>query len=81
MDNGFEVAAHVNTSLRQFPVLESRDYNKWIIAKPGTMHCPFQAFLSATKPNLHTQDISQSLGGFLLCRGGNMGVGVQGEAC
>ena len=41
----------------------------------------FQAFLSATKPNLHTQDISHGLGGFFLRRGGDMGVGIQGEAC
>ena len=41
----------------------------------------FQAFLSATKPNLQAQDISHGLGGFFLCRGGDMGVGVQGEAC
>ena len=41
----------------------------------------FTAFLSAAKPNLHTQHISHGLSGFLLCRGGDMGVGVQCEAC
>ncbi len=41
----------------------------------------FTAFLSAAKPNLYTQDISHGLRGFLLCRGGDMGIGVQGEAC
>ena len=45
------------------------------------MHCSPLAFLSATKPNLHTQDISHGLGGFFLGQGGDMGVGVQGEAC
>ena len=40
-----------------------------------------QPFLSAINPNLHAQDISYGLGGFLLCRGGDMGIGVQGEAC
>ena len=41
----------------------------------------FTAFLSATKPNLHTQHISHGLGGFLLCRSCDMGISVQGEAC
>ena len=45
------------------------------------MLCSSQPFLSAAKPNLHTQDISHGLGGFFLCRGGNMGIGVQGKAC
>ena len=40
----------------------------------------FTAFLSAAKPNLQAQDISHGLGGFFLCRGGDVGVGVQGEA-
>ena len=44
------------------------------------MLCSSQPFLSAAKPNLHTQDISHGLGGFFLCRGGDMGVGVQSEA-
>ena len=42
------------------------------------MLCSSQPFLSAAKPNLHTQDISHGLGGFFLCRGGDMGIGVQG---
>ena len=29
---------------------------------------------------LHTKHISHGVGGFLLCRGGDMGIGVQGEA-
>ena len=33
------------------------------------MLCSSQPFLSATKPNLHTQDISHGLGGFFLHRG------------
>ena len=33
------------------------------------------------KADLQAQDISHGLGGFLLCRGGDMGIGVQGEAC
>ena len=41
----------------------------------------FTASLSATKPKLHTQDISHGLGGFLLSRGSYVGIGVQGEAC
>ena len=45
------------------------------------MSWSFTAFLLATKPNLHTQDISNGLSCFLLCRGGDMGIGVQGEAC
>ena len=45
------------------------------------MRCSSQTFLSATKPNLNTQHISHGLGGFLLCRGGDMCIGVQGEAC
>lgn len=54
MYNGFMVMAHANTSLHQFPVLDPGNHNKKIIAKPGTMHCSSQDFLSATKPNLHT---------------------------
>ena len=46
----------------------------------GTIHCSSQPFLSGTKPNLHTQDISHGLGGFFLRRCGDMGIGVQGEA-
>ena len=38
-------------------------------------------FLFAVKLNLHTQYIPHGLGGFLLCRGGDMGIGIQGEAC
>ena len=45
------------------------------------MRRSFTAFLSATKPNLHTQDISHGLSGFFLCRSRDMGIGVQGEAC
>ena len=45
------------------------------------MRCSSQAFLSAIKLILHTQDISHGLGGFLLCRGSDMGIGVQSEAC
>ena len=45
------------------------------------MRCSSQPFLLAVKLNLHAQDILHSLGGFFLCRGGNMGIGVQGEAC
>ena len=41
----------------------------------------FTAFLSATKPNLYTQDISHGLSCFFLCRGGDMGISVQGESC
>ena len=44
------------------------------------MRRSFTAFLLATKPNLQAQDISHGLGGFFLCRGGDMGIGVQGEA-
>jgi len=44
------------------------------------MRCSSQPFLSATKPNLQAQDISHGLGGFFLRRGGDMGIGVQGEA-
>ena len=40
----------------------------------------FTAFLWATKPNLQAQDISHGLSCFFLSCGGNMGVGVQGEA-
>ena len=40
----------------------------------------FISGFSATKPNLHTQDISHSLGGFLLRRSRDMGICVQGEA-
>ncbi len=29
---------------------------------------------------LHTQHIFHSLGGFLLCSGGDMGIGIQGES-
>ena len=32
------------------------------------------AFPIGTKPNLHTQDISHGLGGFFLCRSGDMGI-------
>jgi hypothetical protein len=46
----------------------------------GRCVCSSQVFLSATKPNLHTQDIPHSLGGFLLRRCGDMGIGVQSEA-
>ena len=45
------------------------------------MRWSFTAFLSATKPNLQAQDISHGLSCFFLCRGGDLGVGVQGEAC
>ena len=45
------------------------------------MHCSSQPFLSATKPNSYTQNISHGLGGFFLCRGSDVGIGVQGEAC
>ena len=38
-----------------------------------------KVFLSATKPNLHTQHIPHSLGGFFLSRGGDMCVGIQRE--
>ena len=51
------------------------------MTKPGTMQSSSLAFLLATKPNLHTQYISHGLSGFFLCRGGDMGVGVQSEAC
>ena len=44
------------------------------------MRCSSQSFLSATQPSLQTQNISHGLGGFFLCRGGDMGVGVQSEA-
>lgn len=44
------------------------------------MHCSSQAFLSAGKTNLHTQYIFHSLGNVLLCRGGDIGIGVQGES-
>ena len=44
------------------------------------MRWSFTAFLSVVKLNLHTQDIPHGLGGFLLCRGGDMGIGVQSEA-
>lgn len=37
------------------------------------------AFLSAAKPNLQTQDISHGLGGFFLCRGSDMCVGIQSK--
>ena len=40
-----------------------------------------QPFLSAINPNLQAQDISHGLGGFFLCRSGNMRIGIQGEAC
>ena len=43
------------------------------------MRCVSQPFLSAAKPNLHTQDISHGLSCFFLGGGGDMGVGVQGE--
>ena len=33
------------------------------------------------KADLQTQDVSHGLGGFFLCRGSDMGIGVQGEAC
>jgi len=45
------------------------------------MRCSSQPFLSATKPNFQAQDISQSLSCFFLSRSGDMGIGVQGEAC
>jgi hypothetical protein len=45
------------------------------------MRCSFQPFLSATNPNLHTQDISHGLSCFFLRRSGDVGVGIQGEAC
>ena len=45
------------------------------------MRCSSQPFLSATKPNLQTQDVSYSLGGFFLCRGGDMGISVQSKSC
>ena len=45
------------------------------------MRWSFTAFLSATKPNSHTQNISHGLGGFFLRRSGDVGIGVQGEAC
>ena len=45
------------------------------------MRCSSQPFLSDTNPNLHTQDISHGLGGFFLCRGGDMCIGVKSEAC
>ncbi len=41
----------------------------------------YSFFLSAAKPNLHTQHIPHGLGGFFLCRGSDMGIGVQSEAC
>jgi len=41
----------------------------------------FTAFLLVLSATLHTQHISHGLGGFFLCRGGDMGIGVQGEAC
>ena len=53
---------------------------KIITAKPEMMQCSSLAFLSATKPNLHTQDISHGLSSFFLCRCCNKGIGVQGEA-
>ena len=40
-----------------------------------------QAFYRLQSRILHAQYISHSLGGFFLCRGGDVGVGVQGEAC
>ena len=43
------------------------------------MRRSFAAFLSAAKPNLHTQHISHGLSGFFLCRGGDVCVGVQSE--
>ena len=43
--------------------------------------CSFTAFLSVTKLKLHTQNISYGLSRFFLGGGGDMGVGVQGEAC
>ena len=51
------------------------------------INCPLrqhrlpQGVLSAAKPTLHTQDISHGLGSFLLCRGGDVGIGIQGESC
>jgi hypothetical protein len=42
----------------------------------GAKHCSPQPFLSATKPNLHVQDISDGLGGFFLRRCGDMGIGI-----
>ena len=43
------------------------------------MRWMFTAFLSAAKPNLHTQDIAHGLCGFLLCRCSDMGIGIQSE--
>ena len=45
------------------------------------MRCSSHAFLWATNLDLHTQHIPHGLCGFLLCRGGDMGIGVQGETC
>ena len=47
---------------------------------PGTMHLS-QAFLLAVNLFLHTQYHPHRLRCFLLCRGGDMGIGVQSEAC
>ena len=43
------------------------------------MRCSSQAFLWATNLDLHTQHIPHGLCGFLLCRSGDMGIGVQSE--
>ena len=45
------------------------------------MRCSSQAFLLAANQTLHVQDISHGQSGFFLYRGGDMGIGVQGEAC
>ena len=45
------------------------------------MHCSSQALLLGIKLDLQAQHISNGLSRFFLCRGGDVGVGVQGEAC
>ena len=41
----------------------------------------FDFYFSNENMDLNTQHISHGLGGFFLRRGGDMGIGVQGEAC
>ena len=72
---------NLRRNINDFPAFELRNRDDNLTEKPGTMCWSFQALLWATKPNLHTQHIPHCFGGFFLGGGGDMGVGVQGEAC
>lgn len=70
----------VNTSLFQFSGPRAAESGQKINSEAVNDMLVVHGFFIGYKPDyLHAQHIPHGLGGFFLCRGGDMGIGVQGS--